>query len=362
MKTLKREMAEEVPRTNNSLKRASLGLKDPNPVKKHRKGKNIVVDVPPTYGVKICENLACKATLSSEVKFCKRCSCCICKRYDDNKDPSKWMECTTDSDFDGSCGFSCHIECALIEKIKDGSYCCARCGKISSLIRCWKKQLIKAKECRSVHDFCSRIFLSYKLLNGSSKYKELHRFIEEVKDHLEEEFNCPIDEFGKDKKRIVGRLSSADKVLGLISTAIENADKMLSSNSSLVLICDAEPRNLTVTELGLSSGFKVYNTMIDLNVPPVPHLSEVPHEFDATKKNGLGDNFEKIVKTICCLEREGHINEVFRKKFLTWFTLKAGDQERRIICAFQQAMADTPTILADQLKDTFSYFIFNQSV
>ncbi|KAL2482921.1 VIN3-like protein 2 [Forsythia ovata] len=38
-----------------------------------------------------CKNSACKAKLSNEDVFCKRCSCCICRQYDDNKDPSLWL-------------------------------------------------------------------------------------------------------------------------------------------------------------------------------------------------------------------------------------------------------------------------------
>lgn len=92
----------------------------------------------------ICQNTACKATLSDEA-FCKRCSCCICHSFDDNKDPSLWLECTSESSKGDSCGLSCHIECALQQQkvgvvdlgllMKlDGSYCCASCGKVSGIL------------------------------------------------------------------------------------------------------------------------------------------------------------------------------------------------------------------------------------
>jgi hypothetical protein len=104
----------------------------------------------PINGVKhistwVCKNLACKAVIPSEDSFCKRCSCCICHRFDDNKDPSLWLVCASESDGKNCCGSSCHIECVLqdkrvgcfdIEKTihLDGSFCCAVCGKISGIL------------------------------------------------------------------------------------------------------------------------------------------------------------------------------------------------------------------------------------
>lgn len=62
----------------------------------------------------ICQNPACRATLSLDVGYCKRCSCCICHHYDDNKDPSLWLVCNSDPPYCGnSCGMSCHLKCAL---------------------------------------------------------------------------------------------------------------------------------------------------------------------------------------------------------------------------------------------------------
>lgn len=93
----------------------------------------------------VCKNSACRAVLSIEDTFCKRCSCCICHLFDDNKDPSLWLVCSTESEQGDFCGLSCHIECALQrEKVGvvdlgqlmqlDGSYCCASCGKVSGIL------------------------------------------------------------------------------------------------------------------------------------------------------------------------------------------------------------------------------------
>lgn len=93
----------------------------------------------------ICKNLACKAVVTSEDSFCKRCSCCICHQFDDNKDPSLWLVCASENDDKNCCGSSCHIECALQHKRVgcfnlgniiqlDGSYSCASCGKVSGIL------------------------------------------------------------------------------------------------------------------------------------------------------------------------------------------------------------------------------------
>lgn len=93
-----------------------------------------------------CKNSACKATLNQGDAFCKRCSCCICHQYDDNKDPSLWLICSSEAPFPGvSCGLSCHLECALKhdgsgigkggERTKlDGDFYCVSCGKVNDLL------------------------------------------------------------------------------------------------------------------------------------------------------------------------------------------------------------------------------------
>lgn len=93
-----------------------------------------------------CKNLACRATLNPEDAFCRRCSCCICHQYDDNKDPSLWISCSAEPPFQGdSCNMSCHLECALKDERSgisigrrsmgiDGSFYCVSCGKLNDLL------------------------------------------------------------------------------------------------------------------------------------------------------------------------------------------------------------------------------------
>lgn len=94
----------------------------------------------------LCRNLVCRATLTPRDKYCRRCSCCICHQYDDNKDPSLWLVCTSDPPYCGdSCGASCHLKCALKSENTgitkngcyaklDGSFYCVCCGKVNWLI------------------------------------------------------------------------------------------------------------------------------------------------------------------------------------------------------------------------------------
>lgn len=189
-----------------------------------------------------CKNSACKAILSSEDDFCRKCSCFICHHFDDKKDPSLWLVCTSESGDGDWCGFSCHIECALQHKKAgvvdlgqfmqlDGSYCCASCGKVSDIIGSWKKQLAVAKDSHQVDILCYRISLSYRLLNGTSKFKELHKIVEDAMGMLETEVG-PVN--GVSVRIIrgnVSRLSVASDVQTRCSLAIMKAEECLNSVS-----------------------------------------------------------------------------------------------------------------------------------
>ncbi|KAL6560376.1 hypothetical protein OROGR_003935 [Orobanche gracilis] len=238
---------------NHELKKMSSSPKDqhPHPKKQQRKGEN-PVRIPPSqdpcfdlksHGSWICKNSACRATLSAEDTFCRRCSCCICHLFDDNKDPSLWLECTSESGSEDACGLSCHIDCALqrgkvgvvdlgLLMQLDGSYCCASCGKVSGILGCWKKQLIIAKEARRVDVLCYRICLSYRLLDGTSRFTELHDFVRDAKAKLETEVG-PVDGVSAKMARgIVSRLSVAVDVQRLCSLAVEKADELMATKST----------------------------------------------------------------------------------------------------------------------------------
>ncbi|KAK6942047.1 Oberon, PHD finger domain [Dillenia turbinata] len=191
----------------------------------------------------VCKNSACKATLRVEDTFCKRCTCCICLQYDDNKDPSLWLVCSSEPPFQGdSCGMSCHLECALkhersgIARDKqteqlDGSFACVTCGKENDLLGCWRKQLMVAKETRRVDILCYRVSLSHKLLSGTAKYQELHEIVDKAVKKLEAEIGLLTGLPVKRARGIVNRLSSGPEVQRLCAFAMESLDSLLSKSS-----------------------------------------------------------------------------------------------------------------------------------
>lgn len=92
-----------------------------------------------------------------------------------------------------------------------------------------------AKEARRVDVLCHRIFLSYRLLDGTSRFDELHGFVRDAKAKLETELG-PIDGVSAKMARgIVSRLSVADDVHRLCSLALEKADELMASKSNAAL-------------------------------------------------------------------------------------------------------------------------------
>ncbi|KAA8535601.1 hypothetical protein F0562_030604 [Nyssa sinensis] len=187
-----------------------------------------------------CKNVACRAKLSQEDAFCKRCSCCICYQYDDNKDPSLWLTCSSEPPFQGdSCGMSCHLECALRHERSgiakdgrhvglDGSFYCVSCGKMNDLLGCWRKQVMMAKDTRRVDILCYRVSLSQKLLSGTRYYQNLYEIVDEAVKKLEADVGPLTGLPVKMARGIVNRLSSGPEVQKLCAFAVESLDSMLS--------------------------------------------------------------------------------------------------------------------------------------
>uniref|UniRef100_A0A1J3CZS4 VIN3-like protein 2 n=1 Tax=Noccaea caerulescens TaxID=107243 RepID=A0A1J3CZS4_NOCCA len=184
-----------------------------------------------------CKNLACRAIMRSEDSFCRRCSCCVCRKYDDNKDPSLWLTCSSDPPFEGdSCGFSCHLECAFkieksgLAKDKQSEGCCfycVSCGKANSLLECWKKQLTIAKETRRVDVLCYRLLLVQKLLKGSAtSYQNLCEAVDEAVKSLEADVGPLTGLPMKMGRGIVNRLQSGPEVQKLCSSALESLEAL----------------------------------------------------------------------------------------------------------------------------------------
>ncbi|XP_027330906.1 VIN3-like protein 2 [Abrus precatorius] len=220
------------------------------PAKRQRKIENPSRVPVPANGISVnnggdvvnttyCKNSACKATLNQADAFCKRCSCCICHQYDDNKDPSLWLICSSETPFPGvSCGLSCHLECALKhdgsgigkdgERLKlDGGFYCVSCGKVNDLLGCWKKQLMVAKDTRRVDILCYRVSLSQRLLQGTETYQELYKIVDEAVNKLEPEVGPLTGSPVKIGRGIVNRLSSGPEVQKLCGFALESLDSLL---------------------------------------------------------------------------------------------------------------------------------------
>ncbi|KAF8118257.1 hypothetical protein N665_0005s0025 [Sinapis alba] len=310
-----------------------------------------------------CKNKACQAILRQQDLFCKRCSCCICHKYDDNKDPSLWLTCHSDPPFPGeSCGFSCHLDCAFKDEktgLKedepshdvDGCFYCVSCGKTNSLLDCWKKQLLIATETRRVDVLCHRLVLAQKLLKGTKKYRKLSETVEEAVKSLETELCGPLTDLPSAMCRgNVNRLGSSPKVKDLCSSALKFLqdtpldDHALPKQSSVV----DETKVLTKTlEEEDEAAF-------------VSSLSTKEEETVSVKavngksSSSCGFGLEDCVKMIRQLECSGYIDKSFRQEFLTWYSLKASAQEINVVKTFIDAFKDDSVALAEQLVDTFS--------
>ncbi|CAI8585809.1 unnamed protein product [Vicia faba] len=445
----------------------------------------------------VCRNVACKATLNPEDSFCKRCSCCICRCYDDNKDPSLWLTCTSDKPNEESCGMSCHLQCALSNQMScilkgsrgvtlDGSFCCVSCGKINELMTTWRKQLLVAREARRVDILSLRISLAHRILTGTKVYTEVHKIVETALKLLENEAG-PLDHvYARMTRGIVSRLSCGAEVQKLCSSAVECFDLKFSElfssceekkevptcslhfeeclPTSVVIVLEYKdkllknflgcrlwhrissmdyPEQPTFIVLRPEKRFKLENltpateysckasifsstgilgaaeakwvtpceqpskfirqignhstmnnkysqdqikmasekpALLNIRdrfeefltkpsttdpfscksfVAVPPATPSKPNEMRqitglSSRKRMKENDYEYSVRVVKWLEHQGHIDEIFRVKFLTWFSLKANQQERRVVSAFVDALIDDPASLADQLIHTFT--------
>ncbi|CAN0858884.1 VIN3-like protein 2 [Linum grandiflorum] len=203
----------------------------------------------PSSNTVYCKNSACKATMKQDDPFCKRCSCCICCKYDDNKDPSLWMTCSEDPPFQGpACGMSCHLDCALKHETTgigeddggrrklDCSFRCVGCGKVNDLLVFLRKQLMIAKETRRVDILCYRLSVSRTLLNGTVKYQQLLEMVAEAIKELETEVGPITGLPVKMGRGIVNRLSVGPAIQKQCASVLESLENILST-----LVCPPPP-------------------------------------------------------------------------------------------------------------------------
>ncbi|KAL9262539.1 VIN3-like protein [Drosera capensis] len=191
-----------------------------------------------------CKNSACKASLSRTDEFCRRCSCCLCRKFDDNKDPSLWLTCCSEPPFQGhACDMSCHLECFpkrgasnIAKAVKgvefDGTFYCVSCGKVNDFLSCWRKQLIVAKETRRVDILCYRLSLCERLLKGTTLYRKVAEIVDEAVKKLEADVGPINSSSMKMGRGIVNRLSAGPEVQRLCGSAIEALESMMYHTSS----------------------------------------------------------------------------------------------------------------------------------
>lgn len=84
--------------------------------------------------------------------------------------------------------------------------------------------------------------------------------------------------------------------------------------------------------------------------------SEEKHEISGIwcRRQDQETEYDFSVRAVKWLEQRGNINEDFRVKFLTWFSLKATKQERKVVSVFVDTLIDDPESLAGQLVHSFT--------
>lgn len=94
-----------------------------------------------------------------------------------------------------------------------------------------------AKDARRVDILCYRIFLSFRLLDGTSRFSELHDIVKDAKAKIETEVGPVNGVSSKMARGIVSRLSIAAEVQRLCSLAVEKVDELMASKSTATMNC-----------------------------------------------------------------------------------------------------------------------------
>ncbi|XP_078439283.1 VIN3-like protein 2 isoform X2 [Wolffia australiana] len=166
---------------------------------------------------KFCRNPGCRAAMRGEESFCRRCSCHLCGKFDENKDPSLWLA----SKFDHLRGeTSYHLECVL----NHPEFFHGRVNLLGSL----REQLSVARSARRVGALCYRISLSRRIMAIENRLKDLWDAVEMAARELEAEVGNLESLPEALRASEVHGLSSAREVHSLCTAALA----MVSSSSS----------------------------------------------------------------------------------------------------------------------------------
>ncbi|KAF9616639.1 hypothetical protein IFM89_030873 [Coptis chinensis] len=81
---------------------------------------------------------------------------------------------------------------------------------------------------------------------------------------------------------------------------------------------------------------------------------------ECTTAGSFGEDYLHCVKVIRSLELKRYIEKNFREKFLSWYSLRATTEERRVIKVLVNTLMNEPMSLSGKLIKTFSERIFNK--
>lgn len=94
--------------------------------------------------------------------------------------------------------------------------------------RCWRKQMIIARDTRRVDILCYRASLSQKLLSGTVRHENLHKIVKEIIEKLKADVGPLTGLPVRQARGIINRLASGQEVQRLCKVAVECLDSVLS--------------------------------------------------------------------------------------------------------------------------------------
>lgn len=145
-----------------------------------------------------------------------------------------------------------------------------------------------------------------------------------------------------------------------IDTTLMHAESMSSTDHKLTTY---DPKPCSLNDIESQANASPVSPLPKMHIPLASPLSSAPAtpcQTNGSKEvqlRGIGQvkvsDYEYSVGIIKKLEHEGLIETDFRVKFLTWFSLKATTQERKVVRVFIDTFVDDHSSLAEQLMDTF---------
>lgn len=145
-----------------------------------------------------------------------------------------------------------------------------------------------------------------------------------------------------------------------IDTTLMRAESMNSTDNKLTTF---DPKPCSLNDIESRANAVPISPLPKMRIPsasPLPSAPATPCQTNVLQEVQLSgiaqvkeSDYEFSVGIIKKLEHEGLIETDFRVKFLTWFSLKATTQERKVVRVFIDTFVDDHSGLAGQLMDTF---------